>query len=83
MHDVRVILDLHILGDFHRARQGDAADIVASQIHQHDMLRAFFWISEQIGGQRGVLLNRLSPRPGTGNGPYRYAIAFQPHQDLG
>ena len=52
MHDVAVALDHHLLGDLDRADLGDAADIVAREIEQHQMLGALLGIGEQLLGER-------------------------------
>ena len=50
MHDVRVALDHHALGDLHAAGGGDAADVVAPEIDQHHVLGALLRIGEQFLG---------------------------------
>ena len=60
MHDVAVALDRELLGHFDRADFGDAADIVAAEIEQHQMFGALLLVGEQFGGQRLVLGLRLA-----------------------
>ena len=50
MQHVRVFFNRHLLGDFDRADVGNAANIVAPQINQHEVLGALFGIGQQIGG---------------------------------
>ena len=45
-------------GDLDRAGLGHAADIVAAQIEQHQMLGALLGVGHQFLGQGGVLLRR-------------------------
>ena len=48
MHHIGVALDDHLLGDLHRAGGGDAADIVAAQVDQHQVLGDLLGIGQQI-----------------------------------
>ena len=62
MHDVRVPLDLHDVRELDRAVIGDPADIVATQVHEHDVLGPLLGIGEQFLGQRAILgLGAASP----------------------
>ena len=63
-----VALHDHHGGYVHGAVFADAAEIVATQVHQHDMLGALFRIVEQVGGQLVVLGGRLTPPAGPGDG---------------
>jgi hypothetical protein len=80
MHHMAVAFDEEAVGDRHRAGLGDAADIVAAQIDQHQMLGAFLGIGHQIFGQRLVFLRRLAARAGASDGADRDLAAAQPHQ---
>src|SRR3546814_4975516 len=44
-----------LLADLHRAWRGDAADVVAAQVDQHQVFGPLLRISEQLGFERGVL----------------------------
>ena len=44
VHHVGVALDFHQLGYADRPRTADPADVIATQIHQHDVLGALFFI---------------------------------------
>ena len=55
VHDVAVALDEEAVGHLHRADLGDAADVVAAEIEQHQVLGALLRIGEQFGRQRRVL----------------------------
>jgi hypothetical protein len=83
VHHVRVALDHHLVGYPDRARCRYAADIVAAQVDQHDMLRALLGVGEQLGGDRGVLSGR-GPRgrvPAIGRSVI--VVPDSPHEDLG
>jgi hypothetical protein len=66
VHDVRVTLDDHLVGDLDAAGLGDAADVVARQIDQHHVLGAFLRVGQQFFGVAPVLLGRGAARPGAG-----------------
>ena len=55
VHDVAVALDEEAVGHLDRADLGDAADVVAAEIEQHQMFGALLGIGEQFGGERRVL----------------------------
>ena len=67
VHDVRVALDLHQPRHADRARLGDAADVVAAEVDQHDVLGALLLVGEQARGQRFVLLGRVAARHRAGD----------------
>src|SRR4030081_988745 len=76
VHDVTVALDRHLLGHFYAAEFGDAPEIVAPQIDQHDVLGAFLWIGHQLARELFVFRGILSPRSRSGNrANFRDAIA--------
>ena len=58
VHDLAVALDEELIGDFDRADLGDAADIVAAEIEQHQMLGAFLGIGEKLSLERLILVRR-------------------------
>ena len=49
-----VPLHFHVALQSHRAGPGHAAKVVAAQINQHDMLRAFLGVIAKLGSQAGV-----------------------------
>ena len=83
MHDVRVALDFHHVGELHAAEFGDAADVVAAQVHEHDVLGAFLGVGQQLLGQRRSSASSLAPRPRPGQRADRHHAVLDPHQDLG
>ena len=69
MHHMAVALDEELIGDGDRAGFGDAPDIVAAQIEQHQMLGAFLRIGHQFFGEALVVLRRFPARPRARDGP--------------
>ena len=82
VHHVRVALDLHDVGELDGAVVGDPADVVAAQVHEHDVLGALLGIGQQLLGQ-GTVLGLVRPR---GRVPASGRIVtmpvLDPHQDL-
>ena len=68
MHDMTEALDDEALGHLHRSQLRHAADIVAAEIEQHQMLGALLRISEQLRLQRLVFFvgGAASARPASG-----------------
>ncbi len=80
MHDMAVALDHHLLGNLDRADLGDAADIVAREIQEHQMLGALLGIGEQLRGELGVLgRGRAAPARAGERADGDFAVA-QAHQ---
>ena len=83
MHDVGVALDRHQLGHVDRAVSADAAQVVARQVHQHDVLGPLFGIGQQLPLQRDVDGRVRAARARAGDRPERGAVPFEPHMQLG
>ena len=66
MHDMAEALDEELIGHGDGADLRDAADIVAAEIEQHQMLGALLRIGEQFCFQRLVLMRRFAARPRAG-----------------
>ena len=62
MHHVRVALDGHVLGHANAADLRDPADVVAAEIHEHDVLGPLLLIATQLLGKPPVLLMASAPR---------------------
>jgi hypothetical protein len=62
VHDVRIALDGEGLGDLHAAGLGDAADVVARQVDQHQVLGALLGVGQQLGLQRALSRSGVAPR---------------------
>ena len=61
VHDVAVAFQEEAVGDLDRADLGDAADIVAAEVEQHQVLGALLRVGEQLG--------RRAPCPRAGVAP--------------
>ncbi len=98
MHDVAVAFDEEAVGDAHvraalaggaggvetlLAQHGDAADIVAAEVQQHQVLGPFLGIGLELFLQGGVLLRRGAAGAGAGDGADGDLAVAQAHQDLG
>ena len=70
VHHLAVIFQEEAVGDLHGAVLRHAPDIVAPEIKQHQMLRAFLRIGEQILGMAAILLRRCTARTGAGDGAH-------------
>mmetsp|Transcript_40429 Transcript_40429/g.89805 ORF Transcript_40429/g.89805 Transcript_40429/m.89805 type:complete len:333 (-) Transcript_40429:1080-2078(-) len=84
VHHVAVALHLHQLLNHHAARHRHLAHIITPQVHQHDVLRAFFLISQQLPLQGNVLrgVGAAAPRAGQ-RAVCHDALVVDPGQDLG
>ena len=67
MHDLAVIFEEEAVGDAHAADLRDAADIVAAEVEQHQMLGALLGVGEKLLGERLVFLRRGAARPRAGD----------------
>ena len=50
-----------------RAELGHPADVVAAEVHQHEVLGALLGVGRQLLGERRVLLRRRAARAGAGD----------------
>ena len=82
VHDVAVVLDDQLLGDAHGADLGDAADVVAAEVQQHQVLGQLLRVGQQVRGEARVLVARGAARPRAGERPDRHRAVLQPDQDL-
>ena len=82
MHHMGVVLDSKLLCNLNGSDFRDAADIIATQIEQHQMLRAFLRIGEKVLGQSLVFCSILAPRPSAGDRPNRDCVVAEPDQDF-
>ena len=48
VHHVAVALDRHVIPDLHAAGFRHAAQVVAAEVHQHDVFRLFLFIGQQL-----------------------------------
>ena len=62
VHHVAVALEEELVGHLDRADRGDAADVVAAEIEQHQVLGALLRIGEQAVGVRRASSAGVAPR---------------------
>ena len=67
MHDVRVALDVKDLRHLDGAGLGDAADVVAAEVEQHDVLGELLLVVAQLLGEPLVLEGVRAARPRAGD----------------
>ena len=82
MHHLAVIFEEERIRDLHRAHLGDAADIVAAEIEQHQVLGALLLVGEQAFRVGAVLGGGRAARAGAGDRPDRDLAVAHPDQDL-
>jgi hypothetical protein len=83
VHDLAVALDEELVGDLDRPDLGDAPDIVAAEVEQHQVLGAFLRIGEQFFLQRLVFVRGRAAPAGAGNGADGDDTVARLDQDLG
>jgi len=69
MHYMAVFLHPHQVRHLDRPITADAAQVIPSQIHQHDMFGTFLGIGEQFSRQKSILCRRLAARTSARNWP--------------
>ena len=77
-----IALDEEAVGHLDRPDPGDAADVVAAEVEQHQMLGALFRIGKKLGAQRLVLGWALAARPCAGDRADDDLALAHPDQDL-
>ncbi len=82
MHDVGIVFEEELVGDLHRAGLGDAADIVAPEVEEHEVLGQFLGIGEEFCGQLGIAGRRRAALAGAGDGADGDVAILHPHQDF-
>ena len=82
MHHVRVALDGELLRHLDRADLGDAADIVAAEVEQHQMLGQLLGVGQQLLGERLVLDIVGAALARTGQRPDGHLAVAQTDQDF-
>ena len=83
MHHVRVALERHVLRHAHGAEFADAAEVVAPEVHQHDVLGALLLVALQLFGQPQIVFFVRAARPRAGNRMRLGVPALDAHQHLG
>ena len=82
MHDMRITLNHHLLGNFYAADFCDAADIIAPQVDEHQMLRQLFGVAAQFLFKFAITFGRRSAFARAGDRPHGDFVALLPHQYL-
>ena len=83
VHHVREALDLHALHELDRADLGDAPDVVAPEVDEHDVLGALLRVGEELLLEREVLLGRLAAAPRSRERAHRHRPVLEAHHRLG
>ena len=78
-----VSLERHQLVDVHGAELGDATDIVAGQVDQHDVLGNLFRVLLQLAGHAPIVVVVTPAATGTGDRPADHLAAEHLHHRLG
>ncbi len=66
----------------HGAVLADAAQVVAAQVHQHDVLGALLGIGQQFVGEVAILLGLLAAPACAGDRVQRGDAVLEPHMHL-
>ena len=82
MHDVAEILDLAQLRDAHGTGIADAADVIAREIDEHGVLRAFLRVRREICRERRVLRRVFAALARTGDRISEDLLARDFHEHL-
>ena len=82
MHDVRVTLDDQPLGDFDRAGRGDPPDVVAAEVHQHDVLGDLLRVVQKLLFEPEIIPLHGAARTRTGDRTHGDFAAFDAHHHL-
>ena len=83
MHHVAVALEEEAVGHLDGADLGDAADIVAAEVEQHQVLGALLGVGEQLLAEVLVLGRGRAARAGAGDRADGDLAVAHAHQDLG
>ncbi len=82
VHHVGILLDRHELRRPHGARLGYAADIVAGEVHQHDMLSPLLLVAGQLLLHAPLVVGVTAAAAGAGDGMCLDEALLDPHQHL-
>ena len=82
VHDMAEAFDTEAFGDFHRAKRGNPANIVAAEIEQHQMLGTLFRVGEQFAFEGLVFLMGFAAPSRAGKRADGDDIIAQAHQDF-
>ncbi len=82
VHDLAIIFEEEAIGDAHRAGFCDAANVVAAEVEQHEMLCALLGVRKQIRGQAFVILGSCASRARSGDRPDGDLSLMHAHKDF-
>ena len=77
-----VALDLHVLADGDRAGAGHSPEVIAAEVHEHDVLGPLLGIALELLGEQGVLAGVGAARAGAGDRVGGQPVAFDLEQQL-
>ena len=80
VHYVRITFDLHEPRHVDCAWLGDATDVIAAQIDEHDVLGALLFIRQQPFGEGLVFLGRVAARHRASDGSRGDLAVLDEHQ---
>jgi len=83
VHDVGVALDGHELGDADGAGGGDAPDVVAQEVDEHEVLGAFLGVARELAGEGEVGGLVADAGAGSGDGAGGEAATDELDEELG
>lgn len=67
VHDVGVAFNDHEVADLDGAGEGDAAEFISAEVHEHEMFGAFFFVAEEAVGEVAIFLFVGAAGAGTGD----------------
>ena len=79
---MRVALERHELRHAHAADLGDAPDVVAAEVHEHDVLGALLLVAPQLLGQPLIFVRRRPAPPRAGDRMRLDVPALDAHEHL-
>ena len=82
VHDVTVALDGHEVGESHAAEFGHPPDVVAAEVHQHDVLGPLLGVGQQLLLQLGVECRGGPAAAGAGQRADGHLPVLHPTQDF-
>ena len=82
MKDVRVALDLHVLRHRYGPRPRDPAEVVPTEVDEHDVFGALLRVALELLGQQGILASVRAARSRAGDGVGRQPVTLDLEQEL-
>ena len=79
---VGILFNRHELINVDRPIVADSSEIIASEVHQHDVFRPFFLINPEGINQGMIFKRRATARSRAGNGAHVHVVAGEPDQSF-